>query len=224
MRNVLSMIDRNLFFSRLGGIIRKSRGKELPLITISREYGSGGSTVARLVAKRMGRPWKLYHEEIVSGIAKESKLERALINEIDESKTPLIEEVIHDFFGRRYMNLSSYYKHLVKILSAIGNRGYAVILGRGANFLFPNALKVRIIGEMSERVRWLIKYESMTEKRAIKTIEESDQKRHEFARTIFNHDPRKAHHYDLLIRTSDRIDVNTATDIIVTLARRRFKL
>ena len=95
--------------------------KKLPLITISRETGSGGRPIAYLVAKKLGRPWKVFHKEIIDDLAKGTHLEKKLVKEIDENKIPLIEEVIGDFFGKRYLNLSNYYKHLVEILTTIGH-------------------------------------------------------------------------------------------------------
>lgn len=223
MKRLFELINRNLSFSRIV-TLHKSPPEALPIITISREYGSGGSTVAQLIAKRLGKKWKLYHQEIVDEIARESHLEKRLINDIDEGRVPLIDELILDMFGRRYLNLSSYYKHLVRILTTIGHRGYAVILGRGANFLFPGALKIRIVCEMEQRINWLIKDKKISRERAIKILEDSDQKRKEFCQTVFQHDPRKAHHYDLILRTGKDLNVNDAADLIVHLARRRFKL
>lgn len=224
MRQLFELINKNFSFSKISAITKKAEPHDLPIITISREYGSGGSTVGEVVAKRLGKPWRLYHQEIVNEIAKEASLEKNLINEVDESRVPLIEEIISDFFGRRYINLNSYYKHLIRVLTTIGNRGHAVILGRGANFLFPNALKVRVICEMEERINWLVKYERMTREKAIKVIEDSDRKRKEFCLAVFQHDPRKAHHYDLVVRTGKSVNVHDAADLIVHLARRRFKL
>jgi cytidylate kinase len=210
--------------SKVGSLIKKDRPQNLPLITISREYGSWGSTIAARVAEKLKKPWRLYHQEIIDEITHASHLEKNLIKEVDESKIALIDEVIEDFFGRRHLNLSSYYKHLIKVLSTIGNRGNAVILGRGANFLFPNALRIRIICVMEQRIKNIMRYKRISEKKAIARIKENDEKRNEFAQALFHHDPRKSHHYDLVIRTGESLGVQDATNIIVALAKRRFRL
>ena len=120
--------------------------------------------------------------------------------------------------------MNSYYKHLLHILASIGTRGYAVIMGRGANYLFTDALKVRIVSSMEDRIQAMIKYEHITAREAKKQIEQSDIERNEFTRGLFQHDPRKAHHYDLIIRTGKDVDVEDAADIIVSLAKKKFKM
>lgn len=225
MKRLFQLINKNIFADFLTGRKRiPRRHKELPLITISREMGSGGRPIAQLVAKKLGPPWKVFHKEIIEEIAKEVHLEKKLVREIDENKIPLIEEVLGDFFGKRYLSLSTYYKHLVKILSTIGQRGYAVIMGRGAHYLFPKGLNVRTICEMNQRIKWEMEFEHVTKSQAIRRIEESDKKRYEFEKAVYNHDIRKAHHYDLVIRTGPHLGIEDATDLIVMMAKRRFKM
>ncbi len=227
MKKLYELIQKNSLLATLSDLLSKSRPParaELPIITLSREKGSGGRPIAYLVEKQLGEPWKVYHKEIIEVIAKETKLEKKLIKEIDESNIPLIEEIVAEFFGRRYFNFSTYYRNLVKILSTIGHRGYAIIVGRGANFLIPASLKVRIICEMPQRIKWMMEYEHLTKTQAVKSIEESDRRRIEFIETIYKHDPRKAHHYDLVIRTGPKLSIDDAATLIVTAAKRRFRI
>lgn len=65
----------------------------------------------------MGGKWRIYHKEIIEEMAKKSRLEKNLLKEIDEKNIPLIEKMIASFFGKRYPSLSTYYKHLVRIIS-----------------------------------------------------------------------------------------------------------
>lgn len=70
----------------------------------------------------------------------------------------------------------------------------------------------------------MMKFEKMTKKQDIKAIEKSDQEKYEFIKTLYNHDIRKAHHYDLVIRTGEDISLEDAASLIVLAAKRRFKL
>lgn len=226
MKKLFELIERNLSLSKAFERFKHEpiSKDHPPLITISREFGSGGSVIAEQVVKLLGKPWKVYHEEIVDRIAKESKLEKKLIQEIDEARFPLVDEMIFDFFGKQFLSLNSYTKHLVKILSQIGNRGHAVIVGRGANFLFPFSLKIRVVGEMRERINILMKYKRVSREKATQLIEESDEKRKKFIQDVFHHDHRKAHHYNLIVKTSKHVSPEDAAHMIAELARRRFKL
>lgn len=224
MKRIYQLIEKNLFEKIFAPKkIIKIKGP-LPIITISREMGSGGKPISNMVAKRLGELWKVYDQEIIDEIAKESHLEKKLIKSIDEKRVPLAEELIAEIFGRRFLNMSGYYKHLIKVLSLIGQRGHAIILGRGANFIFPHALKIRIITEMNQRITWMMTHEQTTRDDAVKKIEDSDEERRIFVQTLFNHDPKKSHHYDIVIRTGPNLTIEDATDIIVDLAKRRFKI
>jgi len=222
MKKLFQLISKNwLRYQRRLPIIH-NLNQPLPIISISRERGSGGKVVAQLVVQKLGKSWRLYHKEIIEEIAKEACLERQLINEVDEKRYRLIDRMIANAIGKKSLTLNSYYKHLLKILSTIGNRGYSVIIGRGVNFLLPSALKVRIICQMEQRIQWMMEYEKMTKAQAIQNIEESDKNRDKFTKTLFGHNIRKAHHYDLTIRTGKDLGIEEAAKLIVAVARKRF--
>jgi cytidylate kinase len=122
------------------------------------------------------------------------------------------------------VNLSGYHRHLVKVMSLVGLRGYSIILGRGANFLFPHSLKVRVICQMDQRITWLMTYEHISRSEAIKRIEDSDKERREFVESLFNHNHTRAYHYDLVIKTGPDVSIEDAADIIIDLAKRKFKI
>lgn len=197
---------------------------QLPLIVISREKGSGGRPIAYLVTKLLGNPWKIYHENIVDEIAQETTMERNAVKEVDEKMLSLSTQLLDSVLGKKYLTLNEYYKHLLHVLASIGNKGHAVIVGRGVNFLFPHSLKVRIVATMQTRIDWVMKYEKVSYKEAVKKIEESDKERYEFIKSLFQHDVRKPHHYDITIRTGDHMSVEAAAELIVSLAKKRFKI
>lgn len=223
MKKLFDLINKN--FERFNlPLFSKKEEKPPPVITISREKRAGGRTTAFLVAKKLGGKWRVYHKEIIDRITKEARLEKKLVEEIDERRLPFVETLINDFFGKRYLSLSSYYKHLVKVILAIAQRGYAIIVGRGAEYLLPHALKIRIIGDMDQRIKWCMEYDKLSREKAIERLKKFDEERIDFIKTVYNHDPRKAHHYDLVIRTGPNLSIDDAADLIVRLAKKRFKL
>ena len=221
MKRLFELINKNLesTFLRHSG---QHKDTNLPIITISRERGSGGRPIAYLLAKKLGNPWQVFHKDIVEEIAHETSLDPELVKQIDESKTSIVKEILDSLFGKKMLTMNSYYKHLLHILATIGSRGHAIIVGRGANFLFPNALKVRIVSSIENRIQSMMKYEHISAKESKKQVEESDRERNEFTQALFQHDQRKAHHYDVVIRTGKDIDVEEATDVIVLLAKKKF--
>lgn len=222
MKRIFELINRNLEGTSLHHLY-KNKNFTLPIITISRERGSGGRPIAYLVAKKLKSPWRVYHKDIVEEIAHETALDPELIGQLDERQSSAIKELLNTVFGKKFLSMNAYYKHLLHILATIGTRGNAIIIGRGANFLFPGALKVRIVSTPEDRTHAMMQYEHISAKEAKGQIEKSDAERTIFAKELFQHDPRKAHHYDLVIRTSKDIDVESAADIIIALAKKKFK-
>lgn len=221
MKRFFELINRNLFvyFKKV------SKTQDiLPLITIAREKGSGGRPIAYLIAEKLGKPWKVYHKEIVEQIAKETDLKKELIREVDEKKISFIDQMIADFFGKKYLNLASYHKHLLKVLSTIAQRGNAIVVGRGGQILFRNAFKVAISADRQQRIEWIVRYEKVSKNEAVRRIEKSDAERLEFVKAVYNKDPRDMHLYDLVIKTGENMSIEEAADLIVKEAKRRFKI
>lgn len=224
MLRLFERINKNIANSLSLLFQKNNHSQDLPIITLSREMGSGGRPIAYLVAKKLGPLWEVYHQKIIAQIQEETNLEEELVRQVDEDNIPLIQQLIDNAMGKKFLNLSGYYKHLVKVLSTIGQRGHAIIIGRGANFLLPNALKIRVVCEMEQRIRWIMKYERVPQKEALRRIQESDEKRTCFTKSLFSHDPRKAHHYDMVIRTGKTLSIEDAADIIVCLTQKRFNI
>ena len=109
-------------------------------------------------------------------------------------------------------------------MSAIAARGYAVIVGRGSNFLIPSSLKVRIITDMEQRIKTVMEFRKVTREKAISMIESSDKKRSDFTKQLFNHSNKNPYHYDVVIKTGGLIEDEDAIDTIVHLAKKKFRL
>jgi len=196
----------------------------LPIITISREMGSGGKAIANLVARRLGMPWEVFDQDDLNDLAKDALAEKKALKKISEEKIPLIDVIINKIFGRRFQNLSGYNRHLIRVMTIVGLAGNVVILGKGGNFLFNYALKVRVIANYEQRIEWEMTYEGIDRNEAIKRIDESDITRQKSIQELFNHDHKKPYHYDITIKTGPNLTIEDAADIIIDLVKRRFKI
>lgn len=222
---IFEIINKNLQTSiNFPYLKRAEENKILPIITISREKGAGGRIVAKKLAKKLGKKWDYFDKDIVEKIAEESKTSTKRVKEIEEKHIPYFQDFIESWIDENGFNLNTYHKNLVKVLYELGNRGNAIILGRGANFIFNNALKVRIIADRDQRIKWLMQYEKMTEKAAKKDIEETDKETNKFIADLYNKDITDSKNYDLVIKTSPSLPVEEAVDIIARVAKKRFKL
>jgi cytidylate kinase len=106
----------------------------------------------------------------------------------------------------------------------LGKRGQVIIVGRGANFLFKDALKIRIIADYEDRISSLRKYEKFSRKEAEAIIKKSDANRKKFVQNLFGENLEDAKHYDLVIKTGPQLSIDDAVSGIAKLAKKRFRL
>ncbi|MBT3249994.1 MAG: cytidylate kinase-like family protein [Candidatus Pacebacteria bacterium] len=193
-----------------------------PYITVSREPGSGGAPIARLVAEKLG--FNLVDEQIVREIAKSTKKRKEVIRAIDEKKRSAIDDMVQSLLNEDYVDDLKYVSELVRVLLVYAHQGHCVLLGRGANFVTPFAhgLHVRITAPYQVRVQRSIDYEGYTKQQAKKRIAEVEKERREFVKQYFNKNMTKSNSYDLTINTT-AFDIEDSRDVIIKAFCHKFK-
>lgn len=178
------------------------------IITISREFGSGGETVARLVAEKT-RFHLLNKETIIKGLS-----EYGIEQPPDDPEKAVSSEDI-DQTGRNYIEAMHDYIYDLAI------RQNLVILGRGGSILFkdyPPALHVRVIAQFSHRVNKVMKLYGLTSETAIKLVKEKDHEKRQYYRRVFDVNWNNTRPYDLVLNT-EKMGLEDAADIIVAAYR-----
>ncbi len=184
-----------------------------PVVTISRTMGSGARIVARKLAKDLG--WSLWDKELLDAIAQDAEVSKRVVETFDEKAVSEIELFARVALGDYESGGFLYAKHLARAVAAVAQLGNAIILGRGANFLLPDALSVRIDASFERRVQNMMTYENLTRQQAEAKIRTSDKERHEFLVRMFGKERVERAHYDLSI-WMDRFSTDDAVEIIKT--------
>jgi len=201
---------------------KKSKNKKYhPSITVSREAGSGGRLVAKLIAKKLH--FKFYDKTIVDLIVKKTKKRKDLIQSLDEQSLSFLEETLATFFSKKKISSPSYFRGLVKVFLTLGQKGNCVILGRGANFILPSehSLKVRIIAPLKVRIKSAMVYEGYKKQRAQNEIKKLHFNRKDFIKKYFFKDISNANYYDLVINTKN-LSLEEAAETAVCAFRKKF--
>lgn len=219
------IVNRNIRTTLNFSYFKKSEEeKHGPIITISREKSAGGTAIAEKLAKKLGGKWDYYNKDIIEKISSESKVSVDKIEEVDEKDVSYLDSIIESWIGKDYYSLSSYYRSLLKVLTEIGNRGHVIIVGRGANFLFKDALKIRIIADDEFRIDWEVKTRHLSRKEALNKLKKADKERSLFVYNLYNKEIGDPKHYDLVVKISPEFSAEEAVNIIASIARKRFKL
>lgn len=200
---------------------KRKKRKIQPAITVSRETGSGGRPVARLVAKRL--QFAYYDKKLVEMIAKKTKKRKEVIDSLDETVQGTISEFAESLLGVDSLSRSSYFGHLCELILSIAKKGRAVILGRGANFIIPveEQLSVRIIAPLKTRIENSVKFEGNTPLQARREIKRIHFDRKDFVKRYFHKNISNANYYDLVINTKT-ISVPQAAKIVVNGYKTKF--
>ncbi len=155
------------------------------IITISREFGSGGRFIGEEVAKKLGVAY--YDKDIITQIAQQSGLSPKYIQENAEL-SPKKGLFSYAFSGRDITGKSIediVYEAQRKVIREIAEKESCVIIGRNADFILKDredVLNVYIHGNMPEKVKRICKLYKVTEEDAVKLINDTDKRR----RTNYN--------------------------------------
>jgi cytidylate kinase len=108
-----------------------------------------------------------------------------------------------------------YLKHLLKVIGTIGKHGWAVIVGRGANFILPadKRFAVRIGAPQLWRIDNVSREFSISTEDAKRRVIRTESDRRAFIRKYFNADIEDSTNYDLVINSAT-LSVDSAVDVI----------
>ncbi|PKN59808.1 MAG: hypothetical protein CVU53_06345 [Deltaproteobacteria bacterium HGW-Deltaproteobacteria-11] len=174
-----------------------------PIITISREPGSGGSEIARRLA--MDLSMDLMGGQIIQHVAESARMSRKVIESLDEKEVSLRDTLLNTLFRDRHLWPDEYLQHLTKVIATVGRYGNAIIVGRGANFILPQAgtFSVRIIAPLEYRIKHVMEDRKIERAQAEQYVVKKENDHKAFVRKYFNADAADPKQYDIIINTGN---------------------
>jgi cytidylate kinase len=172
-----------------------------PVITISREPGSGGSEIARKLSRDLSMD--LIGGQIIQHVAESARMSRKVIESLDEKEVTLRDTLLNTFFRDRHLWPDEYLQHLTKVIATVGRYGNAIIVGRGANFILPQAgtFRVRIIAPLEYRIKHVMEDRKIEKAQAEQYVVKKENDQKAFVRKHFNADVADPGYYDIVINT-----------------------
>ena len=189
---------------------RKYKNPIRPVITISRLPGALAGNLARKLSQTLGVDF--YDQEIVDGIAQNAKVNRRIVESLDEQDLSIFDEWIAAM--GEHLWAYEYLEQLTRVITAIGTHGYAVILGRGAGYILPKEviLRILVVAPQEKRISNYMEAHKIPEKEARRDVLKIESDRKAFIRKYFQADLVDPTNYDLVINT-ENIDVDLAAQI-----------
>ena len=151
-----------------------------PIVTISREPGSGGNVIGERLARRLDLD--LFHQEMIHAMAKSAKVSSRLLETLDEKGLSVLDDWMAYLVDFRHMWPDQYIKHLMKV---VGERRFSI----------------RVIAPFAVRAANVARNHQVTEKEARQRITKTDSQRRAFIRKYFNASIADPFNYDMVLNT-----------------------
>lgn len=193
------------------------------VITISREFGSGGRTIGRMVAERLG--YTFYDEELVNEVAKRSGFCPDFVKEQGEYATSR-HSLLFSLATAQHATMDclstmdKVYIEQTKVIEEIAAEGNCVIVGRCADYILrdrKDALHIFVYGDEKEKARRIVERYGETAKSPEKRLHEKDQKRKVYYKNYTGRTWGQAENYDLCLNSSV-LSLDTCTELILRAA------
>src|SRR6266571_1272947 len=205
-----------------------------PVITITRQYASGGSEVARLVAAELG--WDVIDNEFVDEVARRAGLPPDAVAQREERAPGLLERLARTLAAgspemfiatagvpRIEPDEAAIVQLTERVIAEAAAQGRIVLVGRGAQAVLarrPDALHVYVVASKPWRMQLAVERLHVDPATAEKVLDETDKRRDQYVKTYSGRVRRDVENYDLVVN-AERLGIDGAAGAIVAEARRR---
>jgi cytidylate kinase len=206
----------------------------MPIITVSRQYGSGGSEVAARVARAL--EWHLYDNEVVDEVARRLGMSAEDVSAREE-RVPSLPERIASAMALGMPEVMPTVAELAmqpdderilavtkRVMEEAVLAGPAVLVGRGAQCMLAtrtDALHVYCYAPMDALVSYAITNLGVAPSDAYRVVEENNRHREQFVKRHWKRSWRDVANYHLCVNTA-WLGLDGSADLIVQLATERF--
>jgi cytidylate kinase len=207
---------------------------KIRIITLEREYGSGGGVIAGKVATRLG--WKLWDQLLTDEIARRMDCDRRAVEEREERRDPAYYRLFKAFMRGSFegslnaprlkmVDTDCIREVVQQILMEEAKTGNCVIVGRGSAYHLGgrrDVFNVFIYAPYEEKVRRLMSI-GKSEKEARELAETVDRDRADFIKRYFNVDWPARHRFHLMVNSSlgDELAMETIVNAVSGFEKQR---
>lgn len=193
-----------------------------PVITISRQHGSGGREIGRKLAEQLGITF--YDNELIEQAAASSSIDKSFFENAETSGTSdlirhLSEEVRHDLSVEDKVFL-----HQAQLIRQIASQGPCVIVGRCADYVLKdrkNVVKAFVYADLDSRKYRIAHIYQESDEKALNSIEKTDKKREQYYNFYSGQKFGDAANYDICL-DSGVIGIDQCIEILKDICCSKF--
>jgi cytidylate kinase len=202
-----------------------------PAITIARQEGAGGLTVASSLAEYLQTHvpsrdvWTVFSQRLVAKVLEDHHLDQRAAGFMKEGHKGVVTDAIEELLGLHPSDWTFVQRANATILR-LAQAGNVILVGRGANIVtskLPTVFHVYLIGSFEKRVEQAQKVFNLDRKSAITYIKKKDEDRRRYLKDNFDKDIDDPLLYHVIINT-DLVQHDEAARLIGNEVIKRFKL
>lgn len=180
------------------------------IITIARQYGSGGKTVGKMLSDRLHIPY--YNREIITMASEDSGINAMLFSD-ERLKPDLLTRLKSRYksefplpsdSSKAYLRDDALFDYQAKIIRKLADQGPCVLIGRCADYVLkgrPDVVRVFVHADADFCLEQAMKVDSLPEEEVVRKIAEIDEYRAKYYKHHTGHDWYDARNYDLSLNS-----------------------
>ena len=181
-------------------------------VAVSRETGARGSSIANLVAERLG--WQMVNQEMMGYLTQNEAAREELLTDLTVAGREWANRQVDRLIAERQV-VGPEAVELIRLVFLVAARGEVVLVGRGAGILLPTdtTVNVRIVAPLEQRIAYLGQWLRLPAAEAADEVEARDRVRSAMHQALANRDPADLAQYDLVLN-SGRLGDAVAAELI----------
>ena len=195
-----------------------SKSDEHIVITIAREYGSGGRYIGKLIAEKLGI--KLYDKNFIEEMADETGLSAEYIKENEQKRNVL--DVFNNGYYSGLSNADELFIKESEFIQDVASKESCIIVGRCADFILKdhkNVLKIFISSSMEDKIKRATEFYHMDKENAEKEINRINKLRENHYEYYTEKEWKNPSNYDICIN-SDSVGIDNSVDLICNIVNK----
>jgi cytidylate kinase len=200
------------------------------VITIGRQYGSGGRELGQIVAKKLGI--EFYDEELVTMAAEKNKMHKDILKAVDEKATKSLLYTLVTGGDMRFLNSSVQYEMPIndklfitqsEIIKNLSEKSSCVIVGRCADYVLRDSAQkcvhLFVYADIEDRIKRISQKYDLTPEKAKEKINKIQKTRKAYYNYYSNQEWGNVSNYDMCINSA-RLGLEKAADVICDFVKK----
>jgi len=185
-----------------------------PVITISRDLGTGGEEISQMLADRLGL--EIYDENIIDAVAQRSEVNANVLKSLHEKVSSASDSWLYAMVTGKNVSRTDYVNALVTVIRCIYHKG-GVVIGRGGHVVLQgrDVLRVRLTGSLEACARRVAHRERLSLSDAKRKCKEVNAERAKFVWNMYRSRLNDPTNFDMTVNTDHFAHYEQVVEILI---------